>query len=452
MNSEPEGFEDELPAEFPAAVEPPPAGTRKNRRSAYFHRLGPGIVTGAADDDPSGIGTYSQAGAAAGYGMLWSAVWLLPLAYATQEACARIALVTGQGLAAVIKARMPRWVLVVAVLFVAFANTVNIAADLASMAAALRLIVPIDQVVGVVGFALAIAMTEILIPYHRYAKVLRWLCLSLLAYVAVLFVAHINWQNVAINTLLPHIDFKRTTFELLIALAGTTISPYLFFWQAAEEVEELGPIGRATASAYLHRPTAEAEQIEESHIAAMRGDVFSGMLTGVFIMFAIMATAAATLNATGITTINSAEDAATALTPIAGQFAGLLFLLGILGVGLLSIPVLAGSTAYAVAETFGWRESLELKPRQAKAFYAVITISMGLALLLNLVGIPPMYFLFLAALMNGLTAPVLMLIVWLLARDTKLLHKFASPKWSQWLLGVATVAMFALPVLWLLAP
>ena len=417
----------------------------------YFRRIGPGIVTGAADDDPSGIGTYSQAGAAAGYSMLWSAVWLLPLAFAVQEACARLALVTGRGLAAIIKTSMPRWVLVVAVLFVSVANTVNIAADLASMAAALRLIVPIDQVIGVVGFALAIALSEIFVPYHRYAKVLRWLCLSLLAYVAVLFVAQVDWSAVALNTLVPRVDFKRTTFELLIALAGTTISPYLFFWQAAEEVEELGPAGvKAKARGLLH-PTRANDAVEKVHIQAMRGDVFSGMLTGVFIMFAIMATSAATLHASGITQIASAEDAAAALRPIAGDFAGLLFLLGILGVGLLSIPVLAGSTAYAVAETFGWRESLELAPRQAKAFYAVIVASMGLALLLNLVGIPPMYFLFLAAVMNGLTAPVLMLIVWILARDRRILGPWVSPVWSQVLLGFATLAMGLLPLLWWLA-
>ena len=426
----------------PNALQGPeePVGTRRHHpirhaisSKGYFNRLGPGIVTGAADDDPSGIGTYSQAGAAAGYGLLWSAPWLLPLAFATQEACARLALVTGQGLAAIIKARMPRWVLVLAVLLVASANTVNIAADLASMAAALRLIVPIDQVVGVVAFALLIAAAEILVPYHRYARYLRWLCLSLLAYVAVLFVAEVDWAKVQSATFAPQIDFSKTTFELLIALAGTTISPYLFFWQAAEEVEESDGI------------------VDHGHIRAMRGDVFSGMLTGVFIMFAIMATTAATLHAQGILTINSAEDAATALTPIAGKFAGLLFLLGILGVGLLSIPVLAGSTAYAVAETFGWRESLELKPLQARAFYAVIIASMGLALLLNLMGIPPMYFLFLAALLNGLSAPILMVIVWLLARDKKILGKWISPIWSQILLAVATLAMFSLPVFWFIA-
>lgn len=418
------------------------SGEHHPKRSAiasrgYFHRLGPGLITGAADDDPSGIGTYSQAGAAAGYGMLWSAVWLLPLAFAVQEACARLALVTGKGLAAIIKARMPRWVLVVAVLLVAVANTVNIAADLAIMSSALGLIVPVQQWIGVVLFAVLLAVTEITIPYHRYAKALRWLCLSLLAYVAVLFVAQVDWNQVVLSTVMVHFDFKRASFELLLALAGTTISPYLFFWQAAEEVEE--------------RKEVEGVDVSPTHIQAMRGDVFSGMFTGVFIMFAIMATSAATLNSQGITDIATASDAALALKPIAGEFAGLLFLLGILGVGLLSIPVLAGSTAYAVAETFGWRESLELKPRQAKAFYGVIVVSMLVALGLNLIGIAPVHFLFLAAVLNGLTAPVLMIIVWLLARDKNLLGKWASPRWSQVLLGVATVAMGSLPVFWYFA-
>ena len=413
------------------------------RGRGYFHRLGPGIVTGAADDDPSGIGTYSQAGAAAGYGFLWSAVWLLPLAFATQEACARLALVTGKGLAAIIRATLPRWVLVLAVLLVSIANTVNIAADLGSMAAALRLLVPIDQVVGVVGFAVVMAFIEIAVPYHRYAKVLRWLCLSLLAYVLVLFVAKVDWQAVVWQTVVPQLDFKKSSLELLIALAGTTISPYLFFWQAAEEVEERHePDDTGNASKY---------EVAQTHIAAMRGDVFSGMLTGVFIMFAIMATSAATLNATGILNINSAEDAAAALRPIAGDFAGVIFLVGILGVGLLAVPVLAGSTAYALSETFGWRASLELKPWRARAFYGVIVASVGIAVLLNLIGIPPMRFLVLAAILNGLSAPILMAIVWYLARSKKLLGRWASPMWSQILLAVATLAMTALPLLWLFA-
>jgi Mn2+/Fe2+ NRAMP family transporter len=411
--------------------------TRERVRSkGYFSRLGPGIITGAADDDPSGIGTYSQAGAQAGYGMLWAAPWLLPLAYATQEACARLALVTGQGLAAIIRAKMPRWVLLLAVLLVATANTVNIAADLASMTAALRLIVPIDQVFGVIAFALIMALVEIVVPYHRYAKVLRWLCLSLLAYVVVMFVAQVPWNEVALATLIPKFELSQSTLVLLIALAGTTISPYLFFWQAAEEVEE-----RA----------AHPGVLDIGHVRAMRGDVFSGMLTGVFIMFSIMVTTAATLHANGILTIDSAEDAASALKPIAGDFASLLFLLGILGVGLLSVPVLAGSTAYAVAETFGWSESLEKKPLQAKAFYGVIVASMLLALGLNLIGIEPMHFLFLAAVLNGLSAPILMIIVFLLARDKKILGNWASGWLSQVVLGLAILAMVALPVMWLLA-
>lgn len=406
-------------------------------KKPFLKRLGPGIITGAADDDPSGIGTYTSVGAAAGYGFLWSALWLLPLAYSVQEACARLALVTGKGLAAVIKSRLPRWVLVLAVMVVAIANTVNIAADLSIMSAALGLLVPINQWLGVLLFAVLLAATEILIPYHRYSKVLRWLCLSLLAYVAVLFVAKVDWGQVVISSLVPQFDFSRLSFGLLLALAGTTISPYLFFWQAAEEVEE-------------HK-NIRTRRVRLSNLQAMRGDVFSGMFTGVFIMFAIMATAAATLNAQGLTEVESAADAALALKPIAGEFASLLFLLGILGVGLLSIPVLAGATAYAVAETFGWRESLELKPRQAKAFYAVIVVSMLVALLLNLIGIQPIQFLILAAVLNGLSAPILMAIIWWLARDKNLLGKWVSGRLSQWVLGIATLAMASLPIFWLLA-
>ncbi len=405
--------------------------------SGYFNRLGPGLVTGAADDDPSGIGTYSQAGASAGFGFLWSTFWLLPLAFAVQEACARLALVTGQGLAAIIKSRLPRWVLVLAVVLVAIANTVNIAADLSIMSAALGLLVPINQLFGVVMFAVLLGLSELFIPYHRYAKVLRWLTLSLLAYVAVLFVADIDWGAVAVATVLPGFGFDKASIAMLLALAGTTISPYLFFWQAAEEIEERNETG---------------VRVSGNHMRAMRGDVFAGMFTGVFIMFAIMVTAGATLHAQGITQIESAADAAAALAPIAGPYAGLLFLLGILGVGLLSIPVLAGSTAYAVAETFGWRESLELQPRQAKAFYGVIVVSMLVALGLNMIQIPPVNFLILAAIFNGLTAPVLMVIVWVLARDKQLLGRWVSPRWSQILLGFAVLAMFALPVMWLLAP
>ena len=408
------------------------------RGRGYFRRLGPGIVTGAADDDPSGIGTYSQVGAATGYRLLWSAPLLLPLAFAVQEACARIALVTGHGLAGVIKARMPRPILYICLALVVIANTVNIAADLGSMSAALQLLIPIPQFLGVILFAAVIVVAEVFVPYHRYAKFLRWLCLSLLAYFAVMFVAKVDWAQVGRDLVVPQFEWTKGDIALLIAIAGTTISPYLFFWQSAEEVEE--------------RRSTKNYRVTKTHIQAMRGDVFAGMATGVFAMAAIMITAAATLHKNGVTNIQTAEEAARALVPIAGDYAGVLFLLGILGTGLLSVPVLAGASSYAMAETFGWRESLERRPSQARAFYAVIFLSILVGLTLNLVGLNPMQFLIIAAITNGLAAPVLMAVIWWIASDEKLLGKWKSPLWSRLLLGIATMAMALLPLLWVLAP
>lgn len=409
---------------------------RQIRGAGYFSRIGPGIVTGAADDDPSGIGTYSQVGAQFGYRFLWAAPVLLPFAFAIQETCARIALVTGHGLARVIKARMPTWVLFVTVFLVALANTVNIAADLSSMAAVVNMFIPGPQLLIVVVIAILVGAAEILIPYHQYAKVLRWLCLSLLTYVAVLVVANVDWGQVLTGLTNIDVGWNRFDIAAIIAIAGTTISPYLFFWQAAEEVEASG----------------QAPDTSQSHIRAMRGDVLVGMFSGVFVMFAIMTTTAATLNAEGITQITSPEQAAMALAPIAGDAAGIIFALGILGTGLLAVPVLAGSTAYAVSEAMGWRESLERKPSQAKQFYAVIAISMVIAVALNLMGINPMRSLVVAALLNGLTAPILMFIIWWLARDKQLLGEHASPWWSSLLVAIGAVAMAALPILWLFAP
>lgn len=403
--------------------------------AGYFNRIGPGLVTGAADDDPSGIATYSQVGATQGYRSLWVAPLLLPFAFAIQEACARIALVTGEGLARVIKRRYPAPILYLMISLVAIANTVNIAADLSAMAAVIRMFIPVSQFLLVVLITAIVMAAEILIPYHRYARVLRWLCLSLLSYVAVLFVANLNWQSVANGLTNISITWNRTDIAALIAIAGTTISPYLFFWQAAEEMEE-----------GLHAP-----DISTTHISAMRGDVFAGMLSGVFVMFAIMATTAATLFGTGITEITSPEQAAAALRPIAGDFASALFALGILGTGLLAVPVLAGSTAYAVSEAFGWRESLERKATEAKQFYSVLAASMLIALLLNLVGVNPMQSLIVAAVLNGVTAPILMIVIWRISRDRGLLDQWASPWWSNALIGLGTVMMISLPIAWLFA-
>ena len=404
----------------------------------YFRRLGPGIVTGVADDDPSGIGTYSQAGAATGYRLLWSTLLLLPLAFAVQEACARLALVTGHGLAGIIKHRMPRWILYICVSLVVTANTVNIAADLGAMSAALQLLVPVPQFIGVIIFAVVIVVAEVFMPYHSYARILRWLTISLLAYIGVMFVAHVDWGQVWFDLITPQFNWAKADIALLIAIGGTTISPYLFFWQAAEEIEE--------------RHLVKNYRVSTEHVKAMRGDVFAGMTTTVIGAAAIMITAAATLHAQGITDIQTADEAAQALAPIAGEYAGVLFLLGIVGTGLLSVPVLAGASSYAMAETFGWRESLEKRPSQARAFYAVIFVSILVGLTLNLIGLNPIQFLIIAAITNGLAAPVLMAVIWWLANDETLLGKWTSPLWSRILLGAATIAMVALPLLWLLAP
>jgi Mn2+/Fe2+ NRAMP family transporter len=304
------------------------------------------------------------------------------------------------------------------------------------MAAVVKMFLPIPQLLGVVVIAVLVGAAEILIPYHQYARVLRWICLSLLSYVAVLVVANVDWQQVLQGLTQIEIGWNRFDIAAIIAIAGTTISPYLFFWQAAEEVEATGDIPDAS----------------RGHIRAMRSDVLVGMFSGIFVMFAIMTTTAATLNSNGITEITSPEQAALALTPIAGDAAGIIFALGILGTGLLAVPVLAGSTAYAVSEAMGWRESLERRPSQAKQFYGVIAVSMAIAVALNLIGINPMRSLVVAALLNGLTAPILMFIIWWLARDKQLLGEHASPWWSSLLVGIGAIAMAVLPILWLFAP
>lgn len=415
----------------------PTAGAEDPRlRSSYFRRLGPGLVTGAADDDPSGIGTYAQVGAAQGTTLLWTAPALLPLAFVVQETCARLAIVTGSGLATLIRQRLPRPVLYVAVGAVTIANTFNIAADLSSMAAAVHMLVPIPAVVALFAFVMGITVTEILVPYRQYSRALRWLCLSLLAYVGVLIVAHVDWGEVLHSTLLPSMSFSRPVLAALLALAGTTISPYLFFWQAAEETEER---------------TSSVPDLSRSHLRSMRGDVLAGMAAAVAVMFAIMATAATTLHVNGITTVTSAQEAASALEPLAGPFAELLFTLGLVGTGLLAVPVLAGSTAYAVSETVGWREGLSKPPRRAPAFYTVIAVSMLVALVINALGLNPLGFLFLAAILNGLAAPLLIIVLWWLARDSSLMGRWRSGRTSQTVLLITAVVMAALPVLWLLA-
>jgi NRAMP (natural resistance-associated macrophage protein)-like metal ion transporter len=407
----------------------------------YFHRVGPGLITGAADDDPSGIGTYSQVGAAFGFSLLWSTFAALPLAVSVQEATARLGLFSGKGLAALIREQFPKWVLYVALVLVVGANSFNIGADLGSMAAATRLLVPIPQLILVIAFGIGMAVMEIAIPYHRYSKVLRWLCVSLLSYIAVLFIVDVAWSNVWGGVFTPEVSFNKTTIAALIALFGTTISPYLFFWQTSEEVEELKDGGEANGT------TGDGG----SHLRAMRGDVVAGMSSGVLVMFAIMVTSAATLGDAGITTVATAEQAAMALEPLAGSAAKYLFALGIVGTGLLAVPVLAGSTSYALAETFGWREGLSLKMSQARAFYMVIVVSMCAGMAMNVAGLDPLRALYWSAMLNGLAAPPLIAMIWVLARRKSVLGEHASGRVSSTFVGLAAVLSAALPVLYFVA-
>ncbi len=404
----------------------------------YFKRLGPGIVTGAADDDPSGIGTYSQTGAAFGYQLVWTTLLALPFAVAVQEATARLGLYSGKGLAELIKIHFKRWVLFFALVLVVGANTFNIGADLGSMAAATNLVVPVPEVLLLLVFGFGIAALEIAIPYHRYARILRWLCLSLLSYLIVLFIVKVTWSDAAAKLFVPHLAFERPQIAALIAIFGTTISPYLFFWQTAEEVEELKDGG------HMGPPSA-------AQLTAMRGDVIAGMSSGVVAMFAIMVTAAATLHTEGITAIATADEAAQALEPLAGRLAGLVFTLGIVGTGLLAVPVLAGSTSYAIAETFGWREGLSLKMSQARAFYLVIIGSMFAGITMNLFGLDPVRGLYWSAILNGIAAPPLIIMIFLLSRKRSLLGENASGPLSQAVVLGAALLSAALPILYLFA-
>ena len=411
------------------------------RGFGYLSHLGPGIITGASDDDPSGIGTYSQIGASFRFGLLWTALFTLPLAAAMQEAAARLGLVTGKGLAALIKERFPRPVLLGAVALVAIANVFNIGADLGAMAASVGLLVPgLPFVAGIVAITSVLLTLEVFLPYRRYARVLRWLTLSLLSYVIVLFVIDVDWAEVLKATFVPHLSWSRVQIAALIAILGTTISPYLFFWQTSEEVEE-EPL----------RDPSGAGGIDLRLITAMRADVISGMASAVVVMWAIMVATGATLGRHGGVTIGTADQAARALQPIAGSIAKLVFAAGIIGTGALAVPVLAGSTAYALSETFGGEEGLERTLRRAPMFYGVIGGAMAIGLALNFVGIDPVRSLYFAAILNGLAAPPLILLMILLSRSEAVVGAWSGRRLSVTLMCLAFAAMAGLPIAYLLA-
>jgi len=395
-------------------------------------RVGPGLITGVADDDPSGIATYSQAGAQFGLDMLWTMPVAYPLMSAVQSMCARLGRVTGRGLAANIKTQFPPLVLRGLVLLLLVANTLNIAADIAAMGEASELVTRIDRHVATLLFAVITLLLQVLVPYHRYVKVLKWLTLSLFAYALVLLTIHVPWGEVLRRTAWPHFRIDAASATMVVAIFGTTISPYLFFWQASEEVEELGgakPLIRNGAAA---RP-------ELSRIA---WDTWSGMLYSNLTSYFIILATALTLGAAGVTQIETAAQAARALTPLAGHLATLLFATGILGVGLIGVPVLAGSGAYALAEVMGWKEGLERKATDARGFYGVIAVSVLAALAIQYSPVNPMRALFWSAVINGVVAVPLLVVVILLVSNRKVMGDFTARAPIRWL-GWATVALMA---------
>jgi NRAMP (natural resistance-associated macrophage protein)-like metal ion transporter len=406
----------------------------------FFRNLGPGLITGAADDDPSGISTYSVAGASYGYAPLWTALFTFPLMAAVQLMCARLGMVTGRGLASVIRSRYPRWVLWGACLLLTVANVINIAADLGGMAQAAELVTGVNALFWTPVFAGLIVAVLFWSSYRRLARIFKWLALVLFAYVATAFLAKTDWKAALMATLLPHVHWSKDFLSVLVAILGTTISPYLFFWQAAEEVEEERAMGKNAA---------QRKGASDDELRIQRTDVMTGMFFSNFIMYFIILTTAATLHVHGKSQITSARDAAEALRPLAGDGAYLLFSLGLIGTGMLGVPVLVGSCAYAVSEAASWRGSLDRKPRSAPKFYAILGIAMLIGLALNYLGLNAVKMLFWTAVINGVLAPPLILLVVLLTSDSKVMGKRVNPPllsglgWLAFaLMSVAAVGMF----------
>jgi NRAMP (natural resistance-associated macrophage protein)-like metal ion transporter len=379
-----------------------------------LNSLGPGVITGAADDDPSGIATYSVAGAQFGTRLLWTALLTWPLMAAVQMMCARIGKVTGQGLAANLKQRFPGWLLGIVIVALLAANTINIGADLAGMADAAQMLSGINSHWFVVGFALLISWATIQLHYHQIANVLKWLVLVLFAYPITAFVVGANWTQVLRDTLVPSMPHTRDEWSMLVAILGTTISPYLFFWQASEEVEEEKAGGQNTLA---KRRGATHRELELRNIDVGVGAFFSNM-----VMFFIILTTAITLNRHGITHIETTREAAEALRPLAGKFAATLFTMGIVGVGFLAIPTLAGSTAYAFAETLRWRQGLDKNLKQARWLYALILLSTAVGVGLDFAGVNPVKALYWTAVINGLLAPFLLVAILVVASNSKLMQ------------------------------
>lgn len=405
----------------------------------FFRILGPGLVTGAADDDPSGIATYSQVGARFGYGMLWSMVLAYPLMAGIQEICARIGRVTGKGIAGCMKLHYPRWLLIVVVVLTSVANVFNIGADLAAMGTALKLLIGGPSLLYALFFALGSAALIVWIPYTDYVKYLKWLTLVLLAYILTALVVDVPWGEALRSTFVPSISFRPEALSSLTAVLGTTISPYLFFWQSSQEAEEVRVRSRED-------PLKEAPRQAPQHLHRIRLDTYMGMAASDIVSYFIILSTAATLNASGVNNIDTAAQAAEALRPVGGRFAFLLFSLGIIGTGLLSLPVLAGSAAYAISEAMNWRIGLQQKPVRAKAFYGVLVAAMLLGLGMDFFSVNPIAVLFLSAVINGLVAVPLMFVLMHMASNPKVMGRFVASIPMRVVGWLATSVMAAVAV------
>jgi NRAMP (natural resistance-associated macrophage protein)-like metal ion transporter len=412
--------------------------------------LGPGLITGASDDDPSGIATYSQAGAKFGLGMLWLAIFQYPLMTAIQEMCARIGLVTGDGIAGVMRRKYSKRVVFPLVFLLLVANTINIGADIGAMAASVRLVFPqIPFIIGIVSFAALILAAEILVPYEKYVRILKYLTLSLFAYVITALIVGGNAVQILLSSVIPHIELTKDYVMMLVAIFGTTISPYLFFWQASEESEE------DVAKHKIKEIGQGKPKITKKEVKIMRMDVVVGMAFSVLIMSSIVITSAGSLHANGITDISTSAEAASALEPLvktfphSGEIAEAIFALGIIGTGLLAVPVLAGSSAYAMSDTFGWKQGLGKKFKQAKPFYLIITVSTTIGLGINFVNIDPIKALIYTAVINGIITVPILFVILKIANDKKILENKTNGLGSN-ILGWLTFLIMGMSVVVLL--
>jgi NRAMP (natural resistance-associated macrophage protein)-like metal ion transporter len=407
----------------------------KGRLRKFLKILGPGLITGASDDDPSGIVTYSQAGAVFGLKLLWMAPFTFPLMAAMQGMCARIGIVTSQGLTNTLKKYYPPVILWAMLIFSVPAIILNIGADIAGMGAVTNLLFPkIPSFVFSLLFTIIMMVTIVIFPYQKIAAILKWLCLSMLLYLVVPFIVHVDWKKVFISTIIPHVEMNKDFIEMLVAILGTTISPYLFFWQATMEAEDVEHQKKQVI-------------VDKRVLQNMTADVNTGMFASNLVMLFIILTTGVVLYNSGFRQIDTVEQAAKALAPLAGKFSYICFALGVIGTGLLAIPVLTGSLSYIIAESFGWQEGLDKKFNEARAFYIVIILSLAIGLLINILGISPMQALIYTAILYGVTSPVMIAVILHIGNNKKIMNNFTNSRLSIILGGITFIIMSVASIL-----